>query len=82
MRKLLLLFATLLFGIAGLMAQTVDIYINATTCGDFNVKLKPSAAINSTLTNIQFTVKWPESTDEYQSYQCFEFLCRAARHYC
>ena len=44
------------------MAQTVDIYINATTCGDFNVKLKPSAAINSTLTNIQFTVKWPESS--------------------
>lgn len=43
--------------------DVIDIGLYNTTCADFEVRLKPSYDLNATaLTNIQFTVKWPESS--------------------
>ena len=42
--------------------ENCDIAISPASCGDFEVKLKPNTDYNSTITNIQFTIKWPEST--------------------
>ena len=40
-----------------------DVKIDPTSCGNFEVKLIPNAdIINKTLTNTQFTIKWPENT--------------------
>jgi len=63
MKKLLLTLITLFFVVLGTFAQQVDIYIYSTGCADFEVRLKPTTNLtNTTLTNIQFTVKWPETS--------------------
>ena len=46
-----------------LMGEQIDIGLYNTTCGDFEIRLRPMQDINNTyLTNVQFAVKWPEST--------------------
>ncbi|MCD4736861.1 MAG: T9SS type A sorting domain-containing protein, partial [Bacteroidales bacterium] len=46
-----------------LMGEQIDIGLYSTTCGDFEVRLRPMQDItNNYLTNVQFAVKWPEST--------------------
>lgn len=50
-------------GIEESQPSTIDIAIFHTTCGDFEVKLRPSRDITDNyLTNIQFTLKWPANT--------------------
>lgn len=48
--------------------QNCDIAVDQASCGDFEVKLKPNTDYNSTITNIQFTVKWPENTVDLTSF--------------
>ncbi len=49
--------------LAGPTADFIDIGLYATSCGDFEVVLRSTAAISNTnLTNVQFTVKWPITT--------------------
>lgn len=50
-------------GIEEIQPSTIDIAIYHTTCGDFEVKLRPLGDISSNyITNIQFTLKWPANT--------------------
>jgi hypothetical protein len=49
-------------GLAG-KSSPVDIGIFNTDCGDFEIRSKPSVNLNgTTVTNIQFTVRWLENT--------------------
>lgn len=44
-------------------SSLIDIAIYNTTCGDFEVRVKPNTDIvDNYLTNIQFTIKWPDGT--------------------
>lgn len=66
--KKLLFFIALLFALVNVQAQTttpkVDIGINVTGCADFEVVLKPTVDLTSTtITNVQFTIKWPAAVD-------------------
>jgi hypothetical protein len=40
----------------------IDIGLFSTSCSGFEVRLRPGANISSELTNLQFTIKWPENT--------------------
>jgi hypothetical protein len=42
----------------------IDIGLFNTDCAGFEVRLKPEMDINSYLSNLQFTIKWPENTVE------------------
>lgn len=47
-------------------AALVDIAIYYLSCSDFEVRLKPNVDIlSNTLTNIQFTMKWPANTVDF-----------------
>lgn len=51
-------------------ASMIDIAIYCISCGDFEVRLKPKTTIsNNTLTNIQFTIKWPINTTDFIKFQ-------------
>ena len=52
-------------GMTTLSESDIDIGIFATTCGDFAVKLKVYKNYSS-LTNVQFTLKWPDRTKPYR----------------
>lgn len=43
----------------------MDIGLFNPFCGYFEVKLKPGANVSSYLTNVQFTLKWPENSVEF-----------------
>jgi hypothetical protein len=61
MKKLNLLFLPLFFALLSTQAQTINIGLHPTTCGGFEVVLKPSDNLSGTaLTNVQFTIKWPD----------------------
>lgn len=40
----------------------IDIGLFSTSCSGFEVRLRPGANISSELSNLQFTIKWPENT--------------------
>jgi hypothetical protein len=43
--------------------DAIDIGLYATSCSDFEVRLRALTNItNTTLTNVQFTIRWPETT--------------------
>ena len=55
-------------------AALIDIAIYSIQCGDFEVKLRPNSEIPvNTITNIQFTLKWPANSvdliDFYSEYK-------------
>ena len=45
-----------------MQSKNCDIAVNPTSCGDFEVNLKPNTNYTNVITNIQFTLKWPENT--------------------
>lgn len=47
----------------------IDIGLFNVSCTGFEVRLKPGADVNSDLTNLQFTIKWPENTLSFSNFQ-------------
>lgn len=52
-----------------MQSKNCDIAVSPTSCGDFEVKLRPNTNYTNVITNIQFTLKWPENTVNLTNFQ-------------